>query len=91
MVCAQPRMYAVEVAVADHKDNVFGPMRVVCSRQYLYQKTRIGMAIYRRFKNAANDSTVDTPLKFSPPVRLFQEALMTIASVPDVLGAEKTA
>jgi len=32
-----------------------------------------------------------TPLKFSPPVRLFQEALMTIASIPDVLGAEKMA
>lgn len=47
--------------------------------------------VYRPFKKAAKESTVETPLRLSPPVRLFQEALMIIASVPDVRGAEKTA
>jgi hypothetical protein len=41
--------------------------------------------------NAAKERTVETPLKLYPPVRLFHEALITIASVPDVLGAEKIA
>jgi hypothetical protein len=56
-----------------------------------YQKMRIWDDIYKRFENAAKESTMDTPLKFSPPVMLFHEALTIIASVPDVLGAEKTA
>jgi hypothetical protein len=51
----------------------------------------VGRGVYERFKNAAKESTIETPLRFSPPVILFQEALMTIASIPDVLGAEKTA
>jgi hypothetical protein len=45
----------------------------------------------RRFKNAARETTADTPLKLCSPVRLFQEALITIASVPDALGAGKIA
>jgi len=56
-----------------------------------YQNMRMRDDIYKRFKNAAKESTMDTPLKFSPPVMLFHEALTTIASDPDVLGAEKTA
>ena len=41
--------------------------------------------------NVARERTVDTPLRLYPPVRLFHGALITIASVPDVLGAEKIA
>jgi len=41
--------------------------------------------------NAAKERTVDTPLKLYPPVKLFHGALITTASVPDVLGAEKIA
>lgn len=46
-----------------------------------------------RFRNPARDRTVATPRKLclSFPVLLNQEALMTIASDPDVRGAENTA
>jgi hypothetical protein len=56
-----------------------------------FRKGGLESGDHGRFKNAAKESTKDTPLRFSPPVMLFQEALMTIASIPDVLGAEKTA
>ena len=46
---------------------------------------------YIPFRNAAKASTIETPLRLSPPVKLFQEALIIIASVPDVRGAKKTA
>ena len=55
------------------------------------KNTRDRNGIYIPFNDAARASTTETPLKLSPPVRLFQEALMIIASVPDVRGAEKTA
>jgi hypothetical protein len=83
-------VHAVEVAVADYKDDVLGPVRIFCGPNSGH-KTQTWNEIYRRFKNAAKESTVATPLTLSSPVRLFQEALMTIASIPDVLGAEKTA
>ena len=54
-----------------------------------YTQNRNG--VYIPFRNAAKASTIETPLRLSPPVRLFQEALIIIASVPDVRGAEKTA
>ena len=46
---------------------------------------------YVPFRNAAKASTIETPLRLSPPVRLFQEAPMIIAAAPDVRGAEKSA
>jgi hypothetical protein len=44
------------------------------------------------FKNAARARTVDTPRRFKAfPARLTQEALMTIASDPGVLGDARMA
>jgi hypothetical protein len=62
-----------------------------CSEDVIRERKRVRNDIHRRFKNAAKETTAATPLRLCPPVRLFQEALMTIASVPDVLGAGKMA
>jgi hypothetical protein len=61
------------------------------SGDVIREKRRAVNGVHRPFKNPAKESTADTPLKLNPPVRLFHEALMTIASVPDVLGAGKMA
>jgi hypothetical protein len=61
------------------------------SEDNIRERRRIKNGVNRRFKNAARETTADTPLKLCSPVRLFQEALMTIASVPDALGAGKIA
>jgi hypothetical protein len=47
----------------------------------------------KRFRKAARARTVDTPRRLSAPspVQLNQDALMTIASVPDVLGEARMA
>ena len=90
MVCGQQRVYTVKVAIANDKDYILGPVRIFYNVIHInYTQNRSGTCI--PFRNAANASTIETPLRLSPPVRLFQEALMIIASVPDVRGAEKTA
>lgn len=30
MICTQPRVHAVKVAITDDKDNVLGPVRIFC-------------------------------------------------------------
>ncbi len=90
MICGQPRVHTVKVAITDDEDNIFGPVRIFYERNSYPVNAKLN-GIYRPFKNAAKESTIEPPLKLSPPVRLFQEALMIIASVPDVRGAEKTA
>jgi hypothetical protein len=82
-------MHAVKVAITNDKNNILGPVRIfydVIHTKYTQNKWH-----YIPFRNAAKARTIETPLRLSPPVRLFQEALMIIASVPDVRGAEKTA
>jgi hypothetical protein len=61
------------------------------SEDVLCERRGVRNGVHTRFKNAAKETTADTPLRLCPPVRLFQEALMTIASVPDALGAGKMA
>lgn len=53
------------------------------------------MDLNERLRNGARASTVETPRKLSVDSGLLgtlsQDALMTIASVPEVLGVERNA
>ena len=86
-------MHSIQIAVPYHEYNVLCPQRIV----YVYVSVtntskNYGFALFRK---EANDNTVATPLKFNDPfppsMMLLQDALMTMASVPLVLGAASIA
>lgn len=90
MICTQPGLHTIEISITNDKNDVFSPIRVICSQKGIENGTSFIEHINSRFKKAARASTVDTPRKLKVPspslVLLSHDALITIASVPGLRG-----
>ena len=91
VVCADPRLHTVQVAIANDKYEILRPEGVFSGDMRGSSAVETPDSLFRYFASAR---TVETPLKFSvpspSPVLLSHEALMTIASVPEARGACST-
>ena len=92
MVCSNPRLHSIQIAIAYDKYKILCPQGGFCSdMSYVHVKKDKNILL----RKPASAITVDTPLKLSvpspSPVLLSHDALITMASVPDALGGCNTA
>ena len=91
MICRKPGLHSLKMAVTDHKYDIFRPKCMIYRRSS--EKCHYSNRSYILFRNPARARRVERPRKFSDssPRMLFQDALTTIASVPEERGDARIA